>query len=284
MNEFFHERGPILYLQAGYPGTPGRQELVPTEVSGAMVQGASMAACEAGFELLVKRAPCAGLRRVFDELRGRQRISGVIYATFGGDSLLRHVTALGLPAVVLGHDPNLPRIHTVRDDSFAGARQAVHLLAELNHRVLAFACRTHPDLKPWQQLGFRQGLRDLHLARRGRFELGVDLTPDSAAAAADKLLALSPRPTAVFCADNTLARELGVALEARGLSVPDDVCLLGGGGADSAGLPGLEVDWHDLGWHAIDVLTRALAQPGLPTQHILVPSVFNETMAISSVA
>ena len=88
---FIDESGPILYLQAGYPGTPGRQDLVPSEVAGAMVQGASMAACEAGFELLVKRAPCAGLRQVFDDLRGRQSIRGILYATFGGDSLLRHL-------------------------------------------------------------------------------------------------------------------------------------------------------------------------------------------------
>ncbi|MGE3804939.1 MAG: substrate-binding domain-containing protein [Gemmataceae bacterium] len=271
--------GAIAYLQADYPGTPGRQELVPSEVSGALVQGAMMAACEAGFELIVKRAPCADMRRIFDELRRRQRLAGVIYATFGGDSLLRHVTALGLPAVLLGHDANLPRIHTVRDDSFEGARQAVHHLAELGHRLMSFACRTHPDLKPWQQLGFRQGLRDLHLARRGRFELGIELTPASIELAADRLLALSPRPTAVFCSDNSLASELSNALALRGVSVPDELYLFGGGGEEIHGLPGLHIDWHDMGWLAIDLLQRASNEATLPTQHLLVPALLDEAMA-----
>jgi LacI family transcriptional regulator len=192
----------------------------------------------------------------------------VIFASWGEEKLLRRVAGLGLPTVLLDHDLHLPGIHSVRDDSAQGGRAAVQHLAQLGHRRIAFVNWRQVDLNPWRLRGYRQGLREAGLPRRRQWELAADLTPEGARQAVEQFLALVPQPTALYCFNNTLARGVISELKRRGIRVPEDVSVLGGGGEEVAGLTCHQADWYRMGRTAVEVLVRSLASGGKPEHHL----------------
>ncbi len=260
----------IGYLQAGYPAGEGQEEAVTRQVSALMVQGALEEASAAGLRLVVEHAAYTQIGQALGRLRQEQRLRGVIFAHYGEEKLLRRMDGLGLPTVLLDHDLQLTRIPSVREDSFEAARRAVRYLADLGHRRVAFVNWRREDLNPWRLQGYRQGLRDAGLPRRRAWELSVALTRAGAGEAVRQFLALRPRPTALYCFNNSLAALVMGELVPHGLEVPAAVSVLGGGGEEVAGLTCHQADWHRMGRMAVRVLLRAAAAPATP-EHLLCP-------------
>src|SRR5271165_3266266 len=194
------------YLQADFQSPQGHEEAVTRAMDGLMLQGAIAAASQGGFDLVTRRAPVAQMSATFRHLSQTTRLRGVIFASYGEEKLLRRVTEFGLPTVLLDHDLHLPSISTIRDDSFAGAKQAVEYLASLGHRRVAFADWHRTDLNPWRLNGYRQGLRDAGVPRRRNWELQAELTESGARQVVEQLRQLTPQPGAMLCFNNTLAR------------------------------------------------------------------------------
>jgi LacI family transcriptional regulator len=210
---------------------------------------------------------------VFRHLSQTTRLRGVLFASYGEEKLLRRVTERGLPAVLLDHDLHVAQVSSVRDDSFAGARDAVGHLARLGHRRIAFADWHRGELNPWRLTGYRQGLRDAGLPRRRTWELPAELTATGARRVVDGLNGLSPRPTALLCFNNTLARLVIEEAERLRWSVPAELSVMGCGGEDVPGLTCHQADWYEMGRQAVQLFLRALN--GGPTQepeHLLAPN------------
>src|SRR5262249_5693483 len=204
-------------------------------ISGTMLQGALAEAGRAGFRLVVQHTPHTQLREGFSQLHEHTHLRGVIFASYGEEKLLRRVVGLGLPALLLDHDLYLPRVNSVRDDSFEDARQAIRYLASLGHRRIAFAHWHQADLNPWRLRGYREGLRDAGLPRHRRWEVLTELTEAGAREVVETWLSLSPRPTALYCFNNTLARFVIEDALRRGLRIPQDLSIIGAAGG---GVPG----------------------------------------------
>jgi LacI family transcriptional regulator len=260
------------YLQMDYRTVEGKEETPNRAISGLMLQGAIEEAGRSGFKVVVQHVPFAQLRQGFDQLYQHTRLGGVIFASCGEEKLLRRVLGLGLPAVLLDHDIHLPRINSVRDDSFEDARQAVRYLASLGHRRIAFAHWHHADLNPWRLRGYREGLRDVGLRSRRRWEILTELTEAGARTVVETWLSLAPRPTALYCFNNTLARLVIEELLRRGSRVPEELSVMGAGGEIVPGLTCHQADWHRMGRTAVQVLLRVLADPdGHNPEHHLSP-------------
>jgi DNA-binding LacI/PurR family transcriptional regulator len=258
------------YLQADYPSPQGQEEAVSRAISGLMLQGANEEAGRAGFELAARHAPSLQLQEAFQKLHQQVDLRGVIFASYCEEKVLRQLLGMGLPMVLLDHDVRLPQINSVRDDSFQGARQAVHYLASLGHRRIAYVPWRQVDLNVWRRDGYRQGLGDVGIRRQGRWEIPVELTERGARQAIDQALALSPRPTALYCFNNALACMVLEELQRRGVRVPQDMSVMGGGGEEVSGLTCHQPDWHQIGRAAVQVLLRALADPSNHTpEHLL---------------
>jgi len=259
----------IGYLQAGYRGRHGQEEAATRVTSALMLQGALEEAAAAEMRLVVIHALHTEIGRAWEQLYREHRLNGVIFASYGEEKLLRRVEGRDLPTVLLDHDLTLAAVSSVRDDSFAGAQLAVRHLVGIGHRRIAFANWRQTDLNPWRLQGYRHGMRTARLPRRRGWEISVELTPDGADQFVEQFLSLSPRPTAVYCFNNTLARLTLEMLEARGLRVPRDVSVFGGGGEDVRGLTCHQADWHGMGRTAVQVLVRALADrnDGAPEHH-----------------
>jgi DNA-binding LacI/PurR family transcriptional regulator/biotin operon repressor len=260
------------YFQAGYEATEGQEEAVTRVMSGLMLQGALDEAGRQGFRLVVQHAPHTQIGHVFGEMSRAGGLCGAIFASYAEEKLLRRVAGLGLPILLLDHDLHLSRVHSVRDDSFQGARDAVLYLAGLGHRRIGYVNWRQEDLNPWRLQGYRQGLREARLARRRPWEFAVELTRDGARQAVEWWLGLASRPTAVYSFNNTLARLILEELAGRGVPVPAGVSVMGGGGEEVPGLACHQADWYQLGRTAVQILLRALAAPpGREPEHHLGP-------------
>jgi DNA-binding LacI/PurR family transcriptional regulator len=64
----------------------------------------------------------------------------------------------------------------------------------------------------------------------------------------------------VICFSNPLAHFVIDAVSERGLRVPEDLSVVGGGGGDVVGLTCAELDWYDLGRQAMRLLLRAIEE------------------------
>ncbi len=258
----------LAYLQAGYQAGPAQAEAATRSIAGLMLQGAVEEASRHNLRLLVQHAPHTRIGQAFGELPPRDQLLGVIFAHYGEEKLLRRATGSGLPLVLLDHDLSLPGLHCVRDDSASGAREAVRHLAGLGHRRIAFVNWRQTDLNPWRLDGYRQGMRDAELPRRRVWEVAVELTAAGARRAVAHLLSLSPRPTAAYCFNNTLARLVIDELRGQGIRVPEDMSVLGGGGEEVSGLTCHQADWYELGVTAVRVLLRPGPPPLKPEHHL----------------
>ncbi len=258
------------YVQAGYAARDGEEGVLGV-VDGLMLQGAVEEAGRAGLGVLVRRVLNTEAGRLLPHLAG-PALCGVVFASFGEEKVLRRAVGLGLPLVLLDHSDPRGGLPSVRDDSFAGTRAAVAHLLGLGHRRVAFVNWARTDLNPWRARGYRQAFRDAGVPRRRAWELAAEVTPAGAGRAVREALALSPRPTAVYCFNNTLAALVVAALRAAGVRVPADVSVVGGGGAAVPGLACHQADWQELGRAAVRLLLRSAAGP--PAQ-LLGPHTFH---------
>jgi LacI family transcriptional regulator len=137
-------------------------------------------------------------------------------------------TAISVPVVAVDphYGPNwLP---TIDCDSFGGAVSATQHLIELGHTRIAFlGGRKELDSSKLREAGFREAMRladirvDEELVRDSRYD------PDVAYTVCDALLSLPEPPTAVFAANDVTAMRAIAAAQARGLTVPDDLSVVG---------------------------------------------------------
>ena len=258
-------RGPestvLAFLQATYPGSLGAEEAVTSEINALMLHGAVAAAGTAGWELLVREAASEQMRPAFERLKQKVVLSGIIFASFGEEKLLRRVMGLGIPVVLLDHQAHLPQISSVGEDSTGAARTAVQHLVELGHRRIAIAYWRRTDLNPWRLEGYRAGLKDAGIARKRSWEIAAELTERGAKLVVKQFLDLSPRPTAIYCFNNTLARRMIAAFRAQSVRVPVDVSVLGGGGEEVGGLTCHQADWHQMGRQAVQMLLQRVEYP-----------------------
>jgi LacI family transcriptional regulator len=115
----------------------------------------------------------------------------------------------------------------VTNDAVGGAQAAQHL-ADHGHRRIAHITGPLTFRSAHERRrGFAEGLAERGVALNQAWVKEGGYTFDSGVACAKALLALTPRPTAIFAGNDEMA--LGVYQAARdaGLTVPDDISIVG---------------------------------------------------------
>ncbi len=142
------------------------------------------------------------------------------------DCYLSEVWKRDIPLVTVDHE--LPKTHAdfVGTDDVAGGRLAAEHLLALGHRVCAHIAGPSELLAGLQR---REGFEQAIAACPGATCVSIEDTTfgEGAADAARHLLELMPRPTAIFCSNDLQARELYHVAAQRGLTIPDDLSVVG---------------------------------------------------------
>ena len=158
------------------------------------------------------------------------RVSGILlYPTIGltdgSRALLSHVATVQMSRRHPGFDA--PFVGT--DDSKSMAALVRHLV-DLGHERIGYI-GSDPMLSPGDQrlMAFRATLESLRLPIDDRlFEIGL-ATADAGASAATRLLARTPRPTALAVASAPMAEGALDVIQQMGLSIPGDLSFTGFG-------------------------------------------------------
>jgi len=132
------------------------------------------------------------------------------------------------PVVMISEAARLEGTPRVTVDHEQASRVATAHLVAHGHRVIAHVLGPRgTGLRRPRYRGYRQALADAGLIVHPGHEIEGDFSAASGARAGAALLALTPRPTAVFCANDEMAIGLIGALARAGVRVPQDISVVG---------------------------------------------------------
>ena len=105
-------------------------------------------------------------------------------------------------------------------------------------------------------------------------EYANDLSAAAGKAAMKNLLAMSPRPDAVFAVSDSLAAGAMRAIEQAGLQVPQDIAVMGFDGTElaemvSPQLTTVEQPSREIGAKAVELLLNKIENPDVPTERVM---------------
>jgi DNA-binding LacI/PurR family transcriptional regulator len=130
------------------------------------------------------------------------------------------------PVVVVARSMRSQLVDSITNDELVGARLVLAHLTDLNHDLIAHVDGGRGAGASARRAGYERGMRELGLGRHIRVVPG-DYTATAGVRAAVRLLDSGRLPTAVFAANDFVAAGLIDRLEESGLTVPDDLSVVG---------------------------------------------------------
>lgn len=211
----------------------------------------------------------------FDELRA-YRMAGLIVIPSADSRLVAAADTAGeLPVVCLDRCPEGWKGDSITVDNTEGAYQATRYLLELGHRrIAAITGQLHVTSAVERLKGFKRALREFAVTiapeyiQEGRFDRLSGYEKSLL------LLQFSPRPTAIFAANDLVALGVLAAMRELGLRCPEDVSLTGFDDLELASFtnPALTTvaqPAYQMGARAAALLFERLRGEALPAQHIV---------------
>lgn len=179
-------------------------------------------------------------------------------ATLAPDPESEAVTHFGTPIVCVGPGYDAPRVDVVASDDRVGAGVATAHLLNRGARVVAMI-QGPPRSSNQRDLGYADALRSAGIEPRPDLMVRGDWTRSGGRVAMHVLLGRDPRPDAVFCANDLTAIGAVDAVHELGLSIPDDVAIVGFDDVDAATIVAPRLTTvrnpaYDAGWEAGQLL------------------------------
>jgi LacI family transcriptional regulator len=221
-----------------------------------VIRGIDLAARQQGYHILVSgsHSDVQEMLEVLDTMRGR--VDGVV--VMAPDIRSSALAGNTLPLVLLNSIDEQHDVITI--DNYGGARAMMAHLLRLGHERIAFIRGPARNNDARERLrGYKQAIRPHHPP----MECQGDFTEASGEEAVRKLLALDPRPTAIFAANDSMAVGALAACRAAGVRVPQDVAVAGFDDIPiaryvSPPLTTVRVDIAELGRRAFELLLEAM--------------------------
>lgn len=160
----------------------------------------------------------------------QQRVRGMLIIPVTDDiEPLTRLHQRGMGVVLLDRRSSQADQCSVRADHETGSQLAIAHLIERGHRGIAYV--SGPSAGEGRGHRHRGALEALAAARMAPDSITTlvvpELTVDQGWRSADRLLAMRPRPTAVFCSSDLLAIGVLNRLIQLGVRVPDDMAIVG---------------------------------------------------------
>ncbi len=172
----------------------------------------------------IDQDPDAYLRRCRES-----EVNGVILHGFTtGDARVSTLLDAGIPCVGVDDIGLAPNLGHVSSDNVSGALQAVrHLYENGRRRIATIHAPLSHAVGGERLLGYRIGLEEVGLPSPPEYLAEADFFLHDGFAAMEKLLSADELPDAVFAASDVMAIAAMAAIEKAGLSVPNDIAIVG---------------------------------------------------------
>ena len=241
-----------------------------------VLRGVGDAVQENGFRVLVHSVEDVSAPEAYIGLVREKQTDGIILSgPRSDDQQLPRLKDEGFPVVLLGQLPG-SGIPFVDVDNVGAARQAVEHLVGLGHQRIGMITNAPLEYTAARDrlAGYRQALEEAGLS----FDEGLvcygNFREESGRVAMKQLLDRPESPTAVFVASDLVAFGALVAIKERGLTIPDDVALVGFDDVRLAHyvdppLTTMRLPAYDLGYRAAMLLTQLINGEPVEVQEIL---------------
>lgn len=185
-----------------------------------------------------------------------------------------------VPLVLLGEYTFDGQYDHVAIDNAHAARQAVtHLVDTGRTRIATIGSQPQEEYStPLQRAaGYEAALRDAGFDPLPAYQLpSTNYSRADGYQAAEKLLAVTPRPDAIFCFSDLLAIGAMAAIHDAGLNVPADVAVIGIDNTEEGrytrpSLSSVSIDIPFIAREAVRRVTARIDNPELPASQTLVP-------------
>lgn len=165
--------------------------------------------------------------RVAVEALLQRRVDGLVLSTArAGDDFPEELSRRGVPYVLALRTDGFSR-SSVGDDRLGGYLATRHLLDLGHRRIGLIAGPSYASSARGRGAGYRQAMTEAGAEIDPAWIVESTFGMESGAEAADLLLNLRPRPTAIFAVNDNTAIGALSTIEQRGLSVPADMSLVG---------------------------------------------------------
>jgi len=198
---------------------------------GRVVEGVEQVAIETGFNVFISTSQNDRQREIaIIKMLQKRRVDGIIViASHLFDQYPRFYGSSKVPIVIINEQKPGETMHFVTVDDVHGAQLAVEHLLALGHRRIGYVGVTNrPKSNQYRLKGYQDALEAAGIASDPALIFTSDTIEDHAKrgeASLEPLLAAGA--TAVFCFNDTTAIGLLAACHKRGLSVPDNLSIIG---------------------------------------------------------
>ncbi|TZE82383.1 LacI family transcriptional regulator [Calorimonas adulescens] len=238
-----------------------------------------------GYHLMLEMASDAESegRTTLQMLKSR-RVDGVILTSSRiGDRLISRLIEENLPFVLIGRpiDREYQEVDPVlwvdNDNVQVGYMATEHLI--LNGRKDIAMVNGPRDLVVSYDrfCGYRKAMHMYGREIRDEFLINVTFTEDGGIQAAEHFIKSGRMPDAIFAADDSIALGAIMRLKEQGITVPDDVAVVGVndspiGRVARPSLTTMSVEIFDMGVRAAEMLIERINDGDIPSYHIVFPS------------
>jgi LacI family transcriptional regulator len=156
-------------------------------------------------------------------------VGGIIFADIIGNwHQLKETLERGTPCVVINNYIKELEVSCIAIDNAGGAEAAVNYLVSLGHKKIAHITGDLVTQASIQRLeGYKSGLKKNNIILREDYILKTDYSRGQARQAAEKILNIKDRPSAVFVASDSMALEVMNVVKESGKEIPRDLSVVG---------------------------------------------------------
>ncbi len=242
-----------------------------------IIRGIDLVSHHNGYQILLSSS-CSNLEDVIMASRAMLgRIDGVIMMAPDERSIETAIRVRRrVPVVLLNPCGEIEGCHSVAVDNIHGAEAAVTHLISLGHRNIAMVAGPEGNVDAAdRRRGYFRALTEAGLDPDEALVVPGDFRELTGFKAGSAILGHSPRPTAVFAANDSMAIGLLASLREGGLDVPGDISVVGFDDVTLAGymnpaLTTVHVDASGLGGRAVEMMLDVLASDTEDSPHRVV--------------
>lgn len=245
-----------------------------------VMRGIGVSALKRGYNVLFSTGSNSEEEyRATSRLVNEKRVDGLILLTSRTeDKTIETLRKNRFPFVVVGKPFNMEDVNWVDNDNQEAGYQATEHLIELGHKRIGFIGGEFTYVFMGERFkGYKKALDSYGIKfSKELLSLG-EFVEEGGYNASKKLIEQKNRPTAIVVADDLMAFGAMRAIKAQGLSIPDDISIIGFNDTPLASyvdppLSSMQIFVYDLGYNASETLINQLEEPDGNKKHIIIPT------------
>lgn len=208
---------------------PQFQDIFHSYFAGEITKGVNLAASRLNVDILVHIVDRKDHSEWLDPtLLDRRHVDGILFADIDRDvEIVKKAIIKGMPTLVLNNRLEEP-INCISIDNFKSSFEVVEHLIELGHtKIATITGDLHTQAGQARLDGYNAALAKHKIQVHPHYVKNGDFLRTPARAAADQLLKLKDRPTAIFAASDVMALEVMDVAKHKKIRIPHDLSLAG---------------------------------------------------------